>query len=113
MSGTPRVSGNRIREARVTAGMSQSQLAGKIRTSEKNIRRWENETNAPRFDSVAAIAKATGRDLEFFLNESEEADDEAALQAMATEALATGQYDMAAALMQLARQAGARKLVLA
>ncbi|HVL53952.1 MAG TPA: helix-turn-helix transcriptional regulator [Vitreimonas sp.] len=67
-SSTLRVNGSRIREARLSAGMSQSQLARQVGTSERNIVRWENSKNQPRVESVAAIAEATGRDVDFFLS---------------------------------------------
>jgi transcriptional regulator with XRE-family HTH domain len=70
------ISGPRIREARLGAGMTQAQLARSIQTPERNIIRWENDQNQPRVEHVAAIAKATGRDLDFFLTGSAEADDE-------------------------------------
>lgn len=77
------VNGSRIRDARLSAGLSQSQLARVIRTSERNIARWENSQNQPRISSVAAIAQATGRDIDFFLTGSSEADDdEEAAQAL-------------------------------
>ena len=67
------VSGVRIREARLTAGMSRTQLAHAIVTSERNIVRWETDRNTPRAEHLAAIAKATGRDMEFFYSEGQEA----------------------------------------
>ena len=80
-----RVNGHRIREARLAAGMSQGQLARAINTSERNIVRWETSKNQPRVESVAAIAEATGRDVDFFLtvngadsgDDDDEEDDEA------------------------------------
>lgn len=47
--------------------MSQADIAGMIGTTEKNIGRWENGQNQPSVSSLAAIAKATGRDIDFFL----------------------------------------------
>lgn len=76
MSLTVRVNGRRIREARQSAGMTQAQLARSIETTERNIIRWENSQNQPRVSSVAAIAKATGRDLDFFLTGSAEGEEE-------------------------------------
>ncbi len=55
--------------------MTQSQLARAIQTTEKNIGRWENEQNQPRIESVAAIAKATGRDVDFFVTAAAAVDD--------------------------------------
>lgn len=70
------INGSRIREARLTAGLTQAQLARAIESTERNIIRWENSQNQPRVSSVAAIAKATGRDLDFFLSPSSDDDDE-------------------------------------
>lgn len=58
--------GARIRSARLAAGLTQGQLARAISTSERNIVRWENDQNAPRFSHVEAIATATGKPLSFF-----------------------------------------------
>src|SRR5690242_10563192 len=71
------VNGSKIREARKAAGnMSRAKLAQETRTSERNIARWEDGQNQPRISSVAAIAKATGQEIDFFLTGSSEADDE-------------------------------------
>ena len=72
------VNGTRIRDARLSAGMTQSDLANEIRTSDRNIARWEAGQNQPRISSVAAIAKATGHDIDFFLTASADDDDEEA-----------------------------------
>jgi transcriptional regulator with XRE-family HTH domain len=76
MTKATRVNGSKIRKARLASGMSQAQLARKIGSTEKNISRWENTQNQPRLESVAAIAQATGRDIDFFLTASAEDDDE-------------------------------------
>jgi transcriptional regulator with XRE-family HTH domain len=70
------VNGSRIRDARLQAGMTQTELARTIRTSERNIARWEAGQNQPRIASVALIAEATGHEIDFFLTGSSEADDE-------------------------------------
>ena len=62
-------SGEKIRQARNDAGLSQAGLARAIESREQNIVRWENDQHAPRFEHVAAIAAATGKPLEFFLAE--------------------------------------------
>ena len=107
------------RLVKARGGLSQETLAYKIRDisgghltpAATDISRYERGVYAPRMVMLAAIAKATGKDIEFFLNESDEADDdeEAALQTLAVQALELGQYDMADELLGLARQAGARK----
>jgi transcriptional regulator with XRE-family HTH domain len=55
-----RVSGNKIRQARLRAGMTQSELARKVGVSERNIVRWEGGRHQPRLEHVVAIAEACG-----------------------------------------------------
>ena len=108
----------RLRQAR--GHLSQEDLAYKVREVSKgkltpaptDISRYERSVHAPRMQMLAAIAKATGKDIEFFLNESDEGDDdeEAALRTLAISALGLGQYEMADTLLALARTAAARKV---
>jgi transcriptional regulator with XRE-family HTH domain len=56
--------------------MTQAQLARAIQSTERNVIRWENDQNQPRVSSVAAIAQATGHDIDFFLSASSEAEDD-------------------------------------
>lgn len=77
--------GSRIRSARLAAGFTQAQLARAVQTSERNIVRWENDRNAPRFEHVTAIARATGKDVEFFTASND--DDSEAAQAMTLDLL--------------------------
>ena len=70
------VLGARIRQARLRAGLTQAELARATKTSERNIVRWETSANAPRMESVAAIARATGHSLDDFLGDED--DEEAA-----------------------------------
>lgn len=76
MTAVARIDGSRIKQARLTAGMTQSQLARSINTSERNIARWENGPNQPRVSSVAAIAKATGQTIDYFLSPNGSDDDD-------------------------------------
>jgi transcriptional regulator with XRE-family HTH domain len=101
--------------------ITQDELAYKIREGSKgkltpastDISRYERGVHAPRMVMLVAIARATGKEIEFFLNESEEADsdEEAALRIHAAEALSLGHYDMAEDLMRLAKLAGDRKQI--
>jgi transcriptional regulator with XRE-family HTH domain len=68
--------GQRIREARLHAGMTQAALARAIGTTERNIVRWETSKNQPRAISIAAIAQATGADLSSLMNGDGEGDDD-------------------------------------
>lgn len=89
----PRISGARIREARHAAGLTQAALATAAGTRERNIIRWENNQHAPRLEHVAAIAHATGKTVDFFLNgdgdkpAAEEDDEESEIVAALTIAL--------------------------
>lgn len=69
--------GSKIRTARESAGLTQQRLADSIRTSRRNVLRWEGGYNMPRAEHIAAIADATGQSTDYFLNgddEDEESD---------------------------------------
>lgn len=114
MSVTQVVSGNRIREARLTAGLTQASLARAVDTSERNIVRWENDQNAPRLKHLSAIAQATGRDLSFFVADEdvddEEADPMLRVRRIRAELVLHGRDDLADDLLKLARHFPARVL---
>ena len=61
-----RFDGQKIREAREGAHLSQEQLARLLGTGVRNVSRWETGVNEPRFSHVVMIARATGRPLGFF-----------------------------------------------
>lgn len=69
--------GLRIRRARQQAGLSQEALARNIKTSRRNVLRWEGGHNMPRAEHIRSIAEATGKSTDYFLGEDEE--EEAAL----------------------------------
>ncbi len=64
--------GLRIRKARERAGLSQDRLARQIKTSRRNVLRWEGGYNMPRADHIERIADATGRTADYFLGDDEE-----------------------------------------
>lgn len=82
--------GVRIRKARNEAGLSQEALAKAIKTSRRNVLRWEGGYNLPRVEHIAAIAEATGQTTDHFLNgdEDDEEDDLYAALARAMRAVA-------------------------
>lgn len=47
-----------IRNARKSAGMTQSQLAAIIGVHQKDISRWENGERTPNIESLADLCKA-------------------------------------------------------
>ena len=69
--------GLRIRHARKQAGLSQEALARQIKTSRRNVLRWEGGHNMPRAEHIREIAEATGKSTDYFLGDDEE--EEAAL----------------------------------
>lgn len=49
--------GDRLRELRLRAGLTQKDLADRIFTTQTNIKRWENNTVVPSSESVVRIAQ--------------------------------------------------------
>ncbi|MBA2476878.1 MAG: helix-turn-helix transcriptional regulator [Actinobacteria bacterium] len=56
-------SGQLIRQARLTAGLSQSELAGRVRLPRQQIVRWEGEGVEPGFSTLRKVLRACGFDL--------------------------------------------------
>ncbi len=52
-----------ILAARTTAGLSQTELAAKLKTAQANIARLENARSIPSTSTLARVAKATGHKL--------------------------------------------------
>jgi transcriptional regulator with XRE-family HTH domain len=108
MAATQAVSGNRIRQARLSVGLTQAALARAVNTGERNIVRWENDQNAPRLKHLAAIAQATGKDIAFFIEAAEGDDDEEVdpllrIRRIRAELVLHGRDDLAEDLLRLAR----------
>lgn len=68
---------------------------------EGSLGRWERDSHEPQGAAVVLIARATGRDVEFFYveGEAEEDDEEAALRAQARDLLAPLSEDLVDALL--------------
>lgn len=101
------ISGKRIRQARLSSGLTQGGLARAVDTSERNIVRWENDKNTPRLKHIAAIAQATGKDITFFIedeqpDEPSEEDKVMRLRRIRAELVLNGRDDLAADLLLLA-----------
>ena len=52
-----------IRQARVSAGLTQRELARRLGTHQPVISRWESESTRPDFESVVTAVEACGFDL--------------------------------------------------
>ena len=57
------MTGQLIRRARLSAGLTQRELAQRLGTHQPVIARWENESTRPDFDSVVKAVEACGFDL--------------------------------------------------
>ncbi len=56
-------SGQLIRQARLTAGLSQSELAERVRLPRQQIVRWEGGGVEPGFSTLRKVLRACGFDL--------------------------------------------------
>lgn len=63
---TRRFSGAALRGVRQKKGWTQAELARRAGVRERQIIRWENDQNEPRFEAVASLAEATGTTLDAF-----------------------------------------------
>jgi transcriptional regulator with XRE-family HTH domain len=59
--------GRLIREARRRAGLSQAELADRLRTSQSVVARWETGRRAPTLETVVETVQACGFELGFTL----------------------------------------------
>ena len=59
--------GELIREARRRAGLSQTELAALLNTSQSTIVRWERGERSPSFETVAGAAEVCGLRLQVSL----------------------------------------------
>ena len=50
--------GQRIRDARKNAGMTQTELAQKLNVPFQSISQWERDLRNPKFDTIQRIADA-------------------------------------------------------
>lgn len=72
-----RLDPKRLIEARKSARLTQEELGDRIGKAASQVSHYENGHYKPRPDALAAIARETGRTLEFFFNAD---DEEAALK---------------------------------
>ena len=63
--------GERLVLARQQAGLTQAQLASKLKTTQRVITYWEHETVALRADQLTALADALGVTSDFLLGRKE------------------------------------------
>ena len=54
----------RLREARLEAGLTQAQVAGRLGVPRPNVARWEEGSQLPRVDNALKLAEACGTTVE-------------------------------------------------
>ncbi len=59
------LSGHLIKEARLRAGISQAELARRLRTSQAAVARWEKGRTIPSFEATRRAVRACGLDIYF------------------------------------------------
>jgi transcriptional regulator with XRE-family HTH domain len=98
---TVHFSGRRMRKARLRKDWSQADLARATGLPEGSLGRWERDEHEPQGAAVVLIARATGRDVEFFYVEgsADEDEEEAALRRRARDILSPLTDDLAEALL--------------
>jgi transcriptional regulator with XRE-family HTH domain len=69
------VTANLIREARLRAGLTQTQLGERIGKATVQVGRWETGAVAPTVDTLLAIVRACGFDIPLMLQPYEPMDD--------------------------------------
>ena len=63
--------GERLRQCRKAAGLTQEDLAEICKTTKQNISRYETSQREPQLDTAAVIANALGVSLEYLWNGKE------------------------------------------
>lgn len=63
--------GQRIQQARKSAGLSQKQLGDRLGLSASMIGQWENDLRNPKYDTLNRIANALGIDLDILFSDRE------------------------------------------
>lgn len=66
--------GERLRQCRKAAGLTQEDLAKICKTTKQNISRYETSQREPQLDTAAVIANALGVSLEYLWNGKEKND---------------------------------------
>ncbi len=62
------VSGDLIKEARLRAGLTQSELGARLGKSQSAIARWERDDVSPSLETLRQVIRACGLDLTFFMS---------------------------------------------
>jgi transcriptional regulator with XRE-family HTH domain len=86
-----------IREARLKAGLTQSELADRLRRDRAQVARWETGGQEPSFENLRAVVEACGFALRVAIAER---DDDEALDAELTTTLQQAPQQRVQALLE-------------
>jgi hypothetical protein len=62
------ISGDLIKEARLRAGLTQTELGARLGKAQSVIARWERDDVSPSLETVRDVVRACGLDLTFFMS---------------------------------------------
>ena len=62
------VSGGLIKEARLRAGLTQTELGARLGKAQSVIARWERDDASPSLETLRGVVRACGFDLTFFMS---------------------------------------------
>lgn len=60
----------KIKLARIEANLTQTELAKKVKSSQQSVVSWEKGTFVPSSENIKKIAKATGKPINYFFENS-------------------------------------------
>ena len=62
------MSGDLIKEARLRAGLTQTELGARLGKAQSVVARWERDDVSPSLETVRNVVRACGLDLTFFMS---------------------------------------------
>jgi transcriptional regulator with XRE-family HTH domain len=62
------ISGDLIKESRLRAGLTQTELGARLGKAQSVIARWERDEVSPSLETVREVVRACGLDLTFFMS---------------------------------------------
>ena len=62
------ISGDLIKEARLRAGLTQTELGARLKKAQSVIARWERDDVSPSLETVRDVVRACGLELTFFMS---------------------------------------------
>ena len=62
------MSGDLMKEARLRAGLTQTELGERLGKAQSVIARWERDEVSPSLETVRSVVRACGLDLTFFMS---------------------------------------------